>query len=123
VAAHDLVDEPGFAFAGLPHVHVEAGFGGVADDLDLGVLVALADDAAFALFDVGGPPGAVDVVQGDGAGVDVGADAHLLGGPNEHGELAVAAAGEEPGPGFVVAGVVNERDVSRGDAVGDETPA
>jgi len=46
-----------------PHVDVEAAFGGVADDLDLGVLVALADDAAFALLDVGGAPGAVDVVQ------------------------------------------------------------
>jgi hypothetical protein len=32
VAAHDLVDEPGFAFADLPHVDVEAALGGVAND-------------------------------------------------------------------------------------------
>ena len=80
----------------------------------------MADEAAFALFDVGGPPGAVDVVQRDGALVDVGADAHLLGGADEDRELAGAASGEQAGPGFVGAAVVDERDLAGWDAVGGE---
>ena len=63
--------------------------------LHFGVVVALAQDAAFALGDVGGPPGAVEVVQGDGADLDVGADAHLLGGADENGDAAGAAGGEQ----------------------------
>jgi hypothetical protein len=74
------------------------------------------------LFDVGGTPGAVDVVQGD-AGVDVGADPHLVGGADEHGDLAVAAAVEQPGAGLVGLGVVDVGKLVGGDAVGDEPPA
>jgi hypothetical protein len=55
-APHDLGDEPGFAFDGLPHVPVEGAFGDVAEDLHFVVVVALAQDAALALGDVGGPP-------------------------------------------------------------------
>ena len=44
--------------------------GEVAVDVDFGVEVALADDAAFALDDVGGPPGRVEVVQGGSAVLD-----------------------------------------------------
>ena len=53
---HDLGDEPGLAFQGLPHVRVEGAVGDVADDVHDPVLVAVTQDAAFALFDVGGPP-------------------------------------------------------------------
>ena len=63
--------------------------------LDFGVVVALAQDAAFALGDVGGPPGAVEVVQGDGAELDVGADAHLLGAADQDGDGSGAAGGEQ----------------------------
>jgi hypothetical protein len=48
-AAHDLVDERGFAGDGLVEVAVEAAFGDVAVDLHLGVRVALAQDAPVAL--------------------------------------------------------------------------
>jgi hypothetical protein len=40
-----------------PHLAGEGPLGEVAADLDFGVEVALADDAAFALGDVGGPQG------------------------------------------------------------------
>lgn len=63
----------------LPHVRVEAAGGHVADDVHGRVLVALAQDAAFALFDVGRAPRHVDVVQRDEALLDVDAGAHLLG--------------------------------------------
>src|SRR6266536_3322352 len=56
VAAHDLMDELRFAFKCLPHVTIEAADGYVAVDLDYGVVVALAKDATFTLFNVGGPP-------------------------------------------------------------------
>ena len=58
-----------------------------------------------------------------GAGVDVGADAHLPGRADEHGDLTVAAPGEEAGAGFVVAGVVDERHLACGHAVGEELAA
>ena len=61
-AVHDLADERGLALQGLPHVPVEAALGHVPQDLDLGVEVALAHDAAFALGDVGGAPWRVEVV-------------------------------------------------------------
>ena len=41
-AAHDLGDEPGFAFYGLPEICVKARLRHVADHLDLAVEVALA---------------------------------------------------------------------------------
>ena len=75
----DLGDEPGLAFDGAPHVRVEAAGGDVAHDVHGRVLVALAQDAAFALFDVGRAPRHVDVMQGDEALLDVDAGAHLLG--------------------------------------------
>jgi hypothetical protein len=43
----------------------------------------------------------VEVVHGDGAGLDVGADAHGLGGTDEHGDGAVTTGGEQVGLGLV----------------------
>jgi hypothetical protein len=54
---HDLGDEGGFAFDGLPHVGVEGPFGDEPDDGHFFVLVALPQDASVALGQVGGPPG------------------------------------------------------------------
>src|ERR1035441_8255032 len=71
--AHDLGDEPGFAFDGLPHVAVEGALGNVSQDLHFVVVVALAQDAALALGDVGGPPRAVEMVEGEGGGTGAGA--------------------------------------------------
>ena len=122
-AADDLADEPGLAFEGLPGVAVEAGLGHVPVDLDLGVEVALAQDAAFALGDVGGPPGGVEVVQGDGPVLHVGADAHLLGGADQDGDAAVAAGGEQLGLVPVGLGFVDEPDRVAGHAAGGELAA
>ena len=97
-AAHHLVDEPRFALDRLPAVGVKAAFDDVAVDLDLGVLVALAQDAALALFDVRGPPRAVEVVQRDRPGLDVGPDAHLLGRADQHRDVPGAARPRTAGP-------------------------
>lgn len=80
VASGYLGDEGGLSFKGLPHVGVEAASGDVADDLDLRILVALAQDTAVSLFDVGRALWRVEMVHGHGSGLDVGADAHGLGG-------------------------------------------
>src|SRR5690606_20380059 len=78
VAAHHLADEAGLGFQRLPHVGVEAAFGDVAIDGDLLVLVALAENAAIALLDLGWLPGGVEMVQGSQTFLDVGARAHFL---------------------------------------------
>src|SRR5208337_3148889 len=120
---HDLGDEPCFAFDGLPHVAVEAAFGDVAEDLHFVVVVALAQDAALALGDVGGPPRAVEVVQGDGAELDVGPDAHFLGAAEQDGDGPGAAGGEQLA--FVPVGFrfVHEPDGVPGYAAGGELVA
>ena len=91
--AFGLLDEQCLAFHFLPHHRVVGGFGDVVEDLHLRVLVALADDPPFALFQVSGPPRHVHVVQGDESGLDVGPGAHLLGGPHQHRDVAGAGIG------------------------------
>ena len=120
---HYLVDEPGLAFEGLPHVAVEGPFGDIPDDLDLGVEVALPQDAAVALGDVGGPPGCVQVVQGDGPVLHVGADAHLLGRTDQDSDPPGPAGGEQLGLVPVGLGFVDEPDRLRGQAAGNELVA
>ena len=107
---HDVVDEAGLALQGLPHVPVEAPVGQVADDLDFLVQVALADDASFALVDVGGTPGSIEVVQGHGAVLHVGADAHLLGRADQDSDVPGPARGEQPGQVGIGLRLVHEPD-------------
>jgi hypothetical protein len=112
-----------FAFEGLPHVAVEGSFGDVPDDLDLRVEVSLAQDAAVALGDVGGPPGRIQVMQRNGAVLHVGADAHLLGGADQDGDPTSAAGGEQLGLVPVGLGFVDEPDRLIGQAAGGELVA
>ena len=68
----------------------------VTEYLHLGVLVALPQDPALALFDVRGPPRTIQEVKRDRPRLDVGPDAHLLGRADQHRELPVAGGGEQP---------------------------
>ena len=123
LAAGDLPDERRLALDGLPVVGVKRLLDDVADDLDLGVLVALAQGAAVALLKVGGTPRAVEVMQRDRARLDVGPDAHLLGGADDHRHLAGAARLEQPRLLGVVAGLVDEPHLLGGDpALGEQQP-
>ena len=63
------------------------------------------------------------MVQGDGPVLDVGADAHLLGGADQDGDVAGAAGGEQLGLVPVGLGVVDEPDHLGGQAAGDELVA
>jgi hypothetical protein len=69
-----------------------------------------AQDPALALFDVGGAPRAVEVVQCDRPGLDVGADAHLLGRADQHRDVPGSAGGEQAALLGVVARLVDEPD-------------
>ena len=80
----------------------------VTADFDFGVLVALADGPAFALLEVGGPPWDIDVVQGHGAGLHVGAGAHFFGRSDEHRDLAAVALVEQLQSFVGGAGIVDE---------------
>ena len=65
LGGHDLPDEPLLGLYQLEEVAVEGVLGDICVDIHLRVLVALPDDAALPLLEVTGPPGAVDMVQGD----------------------------------------------------------
>jgi hypothetical protein len=62
VARHHLGDEAGLGLQRLPHVGIEAPFRDIAVDRHFFILVALAEDAALALFDLGRLPRRVQVV-------------------------------------------------------------
>lgn len=65
--------------ASVPHIYESnEPFRGVPEQPHLVVLVALPDDASFALGDIRRSPRSVDVMQGDRARLHVRADAHLL---------------------------------------------
>lgn len=122
-SGHDLIDEGSLTFQGLPHIGVE---GVLRDDLgdgDLGVLVALPQDAAVTLCDVGPPPRCVEVHQVHGPGWDVGADAHLFGAPDKDGDVAVAAGSEHFRLVRIGGGIVDEPDAARRQSAGDQCVA
>ena len=76
------------------------------------VRVALALDAAETLFQVGGTPGAVEVVDRGEPFLHVGAGSELLGASHQHADLAGTDFGEQLlAFGGVVARVVHERDL------------
>jgi len=107
----------------LPAVGVEAALDDVAVDGDFGVLVTLPQDAAFALLEVGWAPGAVQVVQRDRAGLDVGPYAHFDGAADQYLDVTGSGCGEQLSLFFVVSGLVDEPDPCRWDAGCDELAA
>ncbi len=80
----------------------------------------VAGDAAVALLEVGGAPGAVKVVQGNGAGLHVGTHPHAFCAADQDGDAAVAAGGEQFAFLAVVAGFVHEPHPLGRDAAGGE---
>ena len=60
--AHHLLDEARLGLQRLPHITVKASFRHVPEDLHFFALVALAQDASFALFDVTGTPRRIKVM-------------------------------------------------------------
>ena len=88
VARHGRVDEAGFPFEDLPASGVDAALRRVGVDLDLVVLVALPLDPALALFDLGGQPRHVEMVERFEASLGVDAGPHGLGRSDQDADLA-----------------------------------
>ena len=117
---HDLGDEPGFRLQRLPHIGVEAPFGDVAVDRHLLVRVALPEDAALPLLDLGGLPRGVEVMQGHQPLLDVGAGAHLGRRADQDAHRALADLLEQGLLLGVGVGVAHDGDLVAGDAVIDQ---
>ena len=107
-------DKAGLRLQCLPHIGVEAPFGDVAVDRHFLVLVALPEDAALALLDLGRLPGGVEMVQGDQPFLHVGAGAHLLRAADQHPDLAAADLIEQGSFLGVGVGVADGGDLLRG---------
>ena len=123
LAGEDLGDEPRLALQRLPHVAVEGALGDIPDDPHAPVVVARAQAAALALFHVGGPPGGVDVVDGDAAVLDVGAHPELVGAAEQDRYPPGPAVGEQRRLGGVGPGLVHPADPVGGDPGGDQAAA
>ena len=113
-----LLDEVGLALDGLPHAAVQGLFGGVAVDPHLEPfrvavieLVALADNPAFTLLQVGGAPRCIQVMQGHQPILHVHAGAHLGGGAEQHAHAAATDFGKQISLLQVRLRVVDEGDL------------
>ena len=125
----DTVDRLELSGVQVPHFRVDGALGDVGDHVDLEVvaillqqLVALANDAPFALLNVGGLPRNVDVVQRDKAVLHVGAGAHARGRADQHADVARLHKVEQGLLLNVGVGLLHEADFVLGDALGHELP-
>ena len=84
LAGHDLRDKTLLVFQRLPQVRIKSALGNVAVDPDALVPVALPDQPPLALFQVSGPPGCVQIVDGDHPVLTVGPGSHLLSGAEQY---------------------------------------
>ena len=123
LAAHDLLNKPGLGFQRLPHIGVERAFRDVAVDLDFGIEVSLPQNAAFALFDIAGPPGRIQMMERLEAALDVRARAHLFRGADQDSHAPGIHIGEQRHLGGIGIGVVDEGDFPFGNAARDEPGA
>src|SRR5699024_1398639 len=108
--AHDLLHGECLATDGVPARTVEGILRRVADDIDLGVLVPLPQDAAFSLGQLRRPPGAIDMVERYRATLDVRAGSHSFAGPDQYVDVAVSGLLEECSLLLRVAGLMDEAD-------------
>ena len=97
LAGHDLGDELLLVFQHLPEITVESPFCDIPENLHLGVMVALAEDPSFLLFQVRRFPGTVQMVESDQLILHIGAGSQLGCGTKKNTHLAGADFGKEFG--------------------------
>ena len=112
-ARHHLRDEPRFALQHLPEIGVETLLGHVAMELHFRVRVALAQDAALALFDIGRPPRRIEMMQRDEPFLHVGAGTHLLRAAEENADFAGAHVAKQIELRRVAVVILHELDLGR----------
>ena len=109
-------DEAGLALVVLPHGGVERTFGSVSEDIDLVVLVALANDPAFPLLDLRRQPWDIEMVESLEPQLCIDAGPHRLGTPDQEADLAGADIAEQPLLGLGLFIVLHKRDLRGGHA-------
>ncbi|MPM94759.1 hypothetical protein SDC9_141907 [bioreactor metagenome] len=107
-------------FHSLPEVRIECPFGDVTENVSFGVGVVLPDDAPGPLFQIAGTPWAVQIVGGDQKVLHVHPGPHFGGAAHEDAYLPSANLGEQLLFLHFGVGVMNERDLTGGDAPRDE---
>ena len=105
---------------GLPHIGIKGALCHISVDFDLGIVVALAQDPTLALLYVAGPPGDVQMVQGDQPFLYVGSRTHLGGAPEKDTHLSGADVGKELRFAGLSVRFVDERDLLLRDAALDQ---
>ena len=94
-AGHDLADKLLLILHGLPEITVEGSFRGVPVKMHLRIQVALPDDPAFPLLQIAGPPGTVQIMQGDQPVLHIGSRPHLAGAAQKNPHLPGADFGKQ----------------------------
>ena len=88
LGGHDLADELLLALHKLIEVAVEGVLCHVGVDIHFRILVALPDDTAFPLLQIGRTPGTIQMMECHQLGLNIRACAHFLCGTKEHSDLA-----------------------------------
>ena len=94
-ARHNLRNELLLGFQYLPHIGVERAFRHIAENLHFWIHIALTQNPAFLLFQIGGLPGRVQMMQGDQAVLYVGPRAEFCRRPQQDTHLSGAHAGKQ----------------------------
>ena len=120
LAGHDLGDELLLVFQHLPEITVESPFCDIPENLHLGVMVALAEDPSFLLFQVGRFPGTVQMVESDQLILHVGAGSQFGSRTKKDTHLAGAYFGKEFGLPCLRIRLMDEDDFFFRDSHGDK---
>ena len=88
-------NKPLLGFHQLIKIGVECTLGDIAENFYLRILVALPHDATKALLEVAGPPGTIEIMQGNKPVLDIGACAHFGRAAHEDAHLASTHFGKQ----------------------------
>ncbi|MCE0497974.1 MAG: hypothetical protein LV481_08530 [Methylacidiphilales bacterium] len=111
-----MPDELGLGFQNAPHIRVERALGDVTEDFHFEILIALAQNPALALLDVGRPPWGVDVVQRDQAFLNIRPGAHHLGASHHDPDPPGSHFLEKGDFGGICVAILNESNFIDGNA-------
>ena len=110
VAGECRRDEPGLGLVVLPHLGVHRTFRGIGEDVDDVVLVALAENTALALLDLGRKPWRVEVMQRLQPKLRIDSGTHRVGGADQEADFAGPHITEQPPLGFGFLEILHKGD-------------
>ena len=86
-AGHDLSNKFLLVLDELIQISIKCSLGYIAEDLHLLIFVTLTDNSSKPLLKVAGPPGAIQIMQGNQSILDVGSGTHFLCASHENAHL------------------------------------